>query len=78
MKRDLMLFVLFLFVGPFLALVYAELLGAIADPEPGYTQECWDRLGLALLAALGLIAWELGLAIGCLHRYVGATSRSRE
>src|SRR5215210_1720471 len=60
-KRDVMLMVL-AFAGPFVGFVYASILGAVADPDPGCTQECWDRLGLLLLAALGFVMWEIGLA----------------
>ncbi len=68
-KRDVTLFVLIL-AGPLLAFVYLEILGAVADPEPGCIEECWGRLGLGALAVLGFIAWEAGLAFGCLRRFM--------
>ncbi len=68
-KRDVMLLCL-VFAGPALAFIYGEILGAVADPEPGCTEECWGRLGLAALAGLALVVWEAGVCFGCLNRYV--------
>jgi hypothetical protein len=64
------LFVLFLLVGPLVAVAYAVALIRVASPDPGCTQECWGDLGLSALAGLGLVAWELGLLAGALTRRV--------
>jgi hypothetical protein len=68
-NRDLVVLVLF-FLGPLLALIYGGMLIRVSVPDPDCTVECWDRIPYVLLAGLGLLAWELGLGAGCLHRYL--------
>jgi hypothetical protein len=68
-NRDLFVFVLF-GVGPLLAFIYGNVLIRVSVPDPHCTVECWDRIPYVLLAGLGLLAWELGLGAGCLHRYL--------
>jgi hypothetical protein len=67
-SRSLMLFAV-IGGGPLLAIAYGELLLAFANPEPGCTEECWGQFGLMVLALLGGIVWEAGVAFGGLHRY---------
>ena len=56
--------------GPLLGIAFGSLLLNFADPEPGCTEECYGRFVVMLLAALGVILWEAGVAIGCLVRYL--------
>jgi hypothetical protein len=76
MRRDVTLLCL-IFAGPALAFIYGEILGTVADPDPGCTEECWSRLGLAALAALGFVVWEVGLCLGCINRYVRSKRAAR-
>jgi hypothetical protein len=74
-KEGPALFVLFLIVGPLLAAAYATILVRTASPDPGCTQECWGDLGLVALAALSLLAWEVGLVLGALSKYLRSRRR---
>jgi hypothetical protein len=56
--------------GPLLGIVFGLSLLSLADPEPGCTEECYGRFFVGLLAALGVILWEVGVAIGCFVRYL--------
>ena len=64
------------FVGPLVAGGYFGLLLAFADPDPGCTQECWGRLGLAYIAGLVLASWEAGLLIGTIYRFFAQLLRA--
>jgi hypothetical protein len=74
-RRDVTMFFLVGF-GPVGAVLLFQLLLAVADPDPGCTQECWGRLGLAWVVGVALVMWELGVFFGWVRRVVRERNRA--
>jgi hypothetical protein len=77
LSRDLLLFGL-VGAGPLVGLVLYGVLLAVADPDPGCTEECWGRLGLVFVATLGSVMWELGVFFGWARRFFRRRLRAVE
>jgi hypothetical protein len=45
-----------------------SILSAVEDSGPACSQECWGRVWLALIAAIGFVTWELGAFAGLARR----------
>ena len=68
-RSDLTLIGLFL-AGPLVAAAYFGLLLVAVQPDRACTTECWGFFGVAYLAILLVVAWEAGLLLGTLSRFL--------